>query len=87
MRIPEFSAESSLYNPKQLRRAKGTPLSGTGRHAVQPQIGALSTGGGAMEAFGCQFICIPNRHGAGRDCFWYCPGHVPLLTHPTEGLE
>ena len=87
MKIPGFGAELSLYRPSDLHQVRAILVSSTGRHAIQPQISGLRTGGGAMEAIGCQFICVPNLHGAGSDCFWYCPGHIPLLTHPTEGLQ
>jgi hypothetical protein len=87
MTIPGFGAELSLYSPTDLYQVRTILVSSPGRHAIQPQISGFRTGGGALEAMGCQFICIPSRNSVSSDCFWYCPGHVPLLTHPTEGLQ
>jgi hypothetical protein len=79
MRMPRFTAEASLYDGTATYRtepAAGTALAGEAGVAPQFSPGDL----------GCEWICIPNRYGAGVDCFWHCPWQIPYLTHPTPGL-
>ncbi len=80
MKLPGFSAEESLYGTEDFHRTAANPVHRIGPRSILPQISV-------MEAVGCEFICIPNRYGAGNYCFWFCPGHIPYLTHPTEELQ
>jgi hypothetical protein len=73
--MPKFTAEASLYPASAGYRTRVLPE----RPRVTPQFN--------MDALGCEYICIPNRYGAGVDCFWHCPWQIPYLTHPTPGLQ
>lgn len=85
MRLPSFAAEKSLSRTKGLHLIAASSTQHIGSRSVLPQ--SIWNTGGVMEAVGCEFICIPNRYGAGMDCFWYCPGHIPYLSHLVKGLQ
>jgi hypothetical protein len=84
IKLPGFTAEMSLYKMSARSRGAVDQAFQTGDQAVIPQI--LWGLGSVMAAIDCEFVCQPDRYGAGTNCFWHCGRFIPAVIPHLEGM-
>lgn len=84
MNMPGFTAEASLYRRSEGSRRAVDQTGQTGEQAVIPQL--FLGLGSVMGALGCEFVCQPDRYGAGANCYWHCPRFIPAVLPDLGGL-